>query len=144
MKNFFFISLICLLSTSCSKNDTNNNCNYLVNAGVDFTVNLNLPQFNDLQFISNSVLITNQGNGGVIVTNTGSGLVAWDAADPNHTFSNCSIMTIVGGINAKCNCDDENEYSLITGQSLNNSSLPCALKNYRVEQTGSSTFLITN
>ena len=128
---------------SCSRNDDNSNCNFLVNAGVEFTVNLNLPQFSSLQFPSNSVYVPNQGNGGVIVTNNGSSLVAWDAADPNHAYSPCSIMSIVGSITAKCNCEDENQYSLITGQSLNE-PLPCALRNYRVEQTGQNTFLVTD
>jgi len=143
MKQFLFVLLMSLILNSCSKNDTDKNCNYLVNAGVDFTVNLNLPQFNDLQFPSNSVYIANQGNGGVIVTNTGSGIVAWDAADPNHAFSSCSIMEIIGGINAKCGCPDENEYSLIIGQSIGD-PLPCPLKSYRVEPAGTNTYLITN
>ncbi len=143
MKKPCFIALICLILASCSKNDTNKNCNFLVNAGVDFTVNLSLPEFNSLQFINNSVYIANQGNGGVIVTKTGLGLLAWDAADPNHIFSDCSIMDIVGGINAKCNCEDANEYSLITGQSLGD-PLPCTLKPYRVEEMGNNTYLISN
>lgn len=143
MKHLFSRLLICFILFSCSKNEANDNCSFLINAGVDFTVNLNLPQFNDLQFPSNSVYVTNQGNGGVIVTNTGSGIVAWDATDPNHGFSNCSIMTIVGGINATCNCSDENEYSLITGQSLGD-PLPCTLKPYRVQSTGNNTYKISN
>ncbi len=143
IKRLFFSFLGCLLLISCSKNDPNRNCNFLVEAGVQFEVNLNLPQFSSLQFPSNSVYVSNQGNGGVIVTNNGSGLVAWDAADPNHSFSQCSIMTIVGSIMAKCNCDYENEYSLITGQALN-TPLPCALKNYRVEQIGANSYLVTD
>ena len=143
MKQLIFVFIMCLMLTSCSKNDSDNNCNFLVNAGVDFTVNLNLPQFNDLQFPSNSVYVANQGNGGVFVTNTGSGILAWDAADPNLPFSNCSILTLIDGITAKNSCDDENTYELITGQSLNE-NLPCTLKPYRVEQTGNNTYLITN
>ena len=143
MKKNAFTLFFAFLLISCSNNGVNDNCNFLVNAGVDFTVNLNLPQFSDLQFPSNSVYVPNQGNGGVIVTNAGSGIVAWDAADPNHAFSNCSVMGIVGGINAKCNCIDENEYSLITGQSLGD-PLPCALKPYRVQEGGNNTYIITN
>ena len=143
MKNTLFIALISLILVSCSKNDTDDNCNFLVNAGVDFTVNLNLPQFNDLQFPSNSVYVANQGNGGVFITNTGSSIMAWDAADPNHVFSTCSIMSLIDGISAKCNCDDENTYELISGQSLGD-ALPCSLKNYRVEQTGTNVYYISN
>ena len=143
MKTTLIKALICLLIVSCSKTDVNNNCGYLVNAGVDFTINLNLPQFSNLLNIGNSVYIANQGNGGVFVTQSGIGLFAWDAADPNHTFSNCSIMSVVGGLNAKCNCVEENEYSLVTGQSLGD-PLPCTLKNYRVEQTGDNIYFISN
>ena len=143
MKNLVFKILISLMLVACSKNNVKSNCNFLLNAGVNFTINLDLPQFSNLQFQNNSVYIPYQGNDGLIVTSTGLGLLAWDASDPNHAPSACSVMTIIGGINAKCNCDDENEYSLITGQSLNN-PLPCALKNYRVEQTGNNSYLISN
>lgn len=144
MKNTLIKALICLLIVSCSKNKVNSNCGYLVNAGVDYTINLSLPEFSNLQFNSNSVYIPNQGNGGLIVTKTGLGLFAWDAADPNHAYSECSRMSIVGGINAKCNCEDENEYSLVTGQSLNDSTLPCGLKQYRVEEINSNVYYISN
>jgi len=143
MRNIFFKFLICLFLVACSKNNTDKNCNFLLNAGVNYNLNLNLPQFSDLQFPSNSVYIVNQGNGGIIITNNGTNIVAWDASDPNHPPSACSIMTITGGINAICNCSDGNEYSLITGQSLND-PLPCTLKNYRVEQTGNNTYYISN
>lgn len=144
MRNFFLV-LTLLFLTACSKNDDNNNCNYLLNIGVNVDINLNLPQYSQLQFVSNSVFISNQtagGNGGVIVTNVGSGLRAWDAADPNHTPSTCSIMQI-DGANAVCGCTDANEYSLFTGQSLG-VQLPCGLKEYRVTPTGNNTYNISN
>ena len=143
MRNHLYIFLICLFLAACSKNNTINNCNFLLNAGVNYNLNLNLPQFSDLQFPSNSVYVPNQGNGGIIITNNGTGIVAWDASDPNHAPSACSIMSITGGINATCNCGDGNEYSLITGQSINE-PLPCTLKIYRVEQTGNNTYFISN
>lgn len=141
MKQFFWL-LSLLLLTACSNNDNLNNCNYLLDLGVNASINLNLPQYSQLQFTSNSVYIANQGNGGIIVTNVGSGLRAWDAADPNHTPSTCSVMQIVGA-NAKCGCADANEYSLFTGGSLG-VQLPCGLKEYRVTSTGSNTYSITN
>ena len=131
-----------LLLMACSNNDRLNNCNKLLDLGVNVSINLNLPQYSQLQFTSNSVYIANQGNGGIIVTNVGSNLRAWDAADPNHEFSSCSIMQIVGA-NAKCGCADANEYSLFTGGSLG-TQLPCGLKEYRVTDTGGNTYTITN
>ena len=140
--NKFFIFLFLLLLTACSKNDALNRCNYLLNLAVNVTINLNLPLYSQLQFTSNSVYIANQGNGGIIVTNVGTGLRAWDASDPNHTPSSCSIMQIVGA-NAKCGCQDANEYSLFTGGSLG-TQLPCGLKEYRVSPSGSNSYIVTN
>ena len=141
MKRFFGV-LFLLFLMGCSNNDNLNNCNYLLNLGVNVSVNLNLPQYSQLQFTSNSVYIANQGNGGIIVINVGSGLRAWDAADPNHTPSSCSIMQIVGA-NAKCGCTDANEYSLFTGGSLG-VQLPCGMKEYRVTNNGNNTYTISN
>jgi len=132
-----FYALICfLLLTTCSSNSVNDeNCQFLLDIQVNEPINLNFPQYSQLQFPSNPVYIPNAGNGGIIITNTGSGFAAFDAADPNHIFETCSILTIEG-LNAKCGCDDENEYSLFTGQPINNGSLRCSLKRYRVQENG--------
>jgi hypothetical protein len=104
---------------------------------------MNLPQYSQLQFTSNSVYIGNQGNAGVIVINVGnSSYRAWDASDPNHTPNSCSQLTITGA-NAKCGCADENEYSLFTGQSIG-TNLQCGLKEYRVDNGGNNTLIISN
>ena len=130
-----------MLFTTCSKNDdANNNCNNLPNIGVNRTIELNLPQYNQLNFPSNPVPIPEEGVGGIIVTNTGTGFVAFDAADPNHMLSTCSTL-IISGLEGTCGCDDQNQYSLFTGQPLNNSALRCGLKAYRVEQSGNTLFI---
>ena len=137
MKYIFYLLFVGTL-WSCSDNTVNNpNCKFLLNIGVNVTVNMSLPQYSQLQFISNSVYVANAGNAGIIVTNTGSGFLAWDASDPNHPPSNCSILA-VSGLNATCGCDDKNTYSLITGQAIGEDNLPCPLKNYRVEQSGNN------
>tara|TARA_B100000427_G_C15441082_1_gene565205 strand:- start:552 stop:980 length:429 start_codon:yes stop_codon:yes gene_type:complete len=136
MNKLIFYSLIIFTFFSCSDLDPDPRCNYLLNIKVAHEVNLNLPQYNNLNFISNSVYIPNIGNGGVIVTNSGTGFLAWDGADPNHNYSQCSILS-VEGLEASCGCPDENKYSLITGQSIE-TQLICTLKTYRVEQNGSS------
>ena len=115
---YTFLLVCLLLLTSCSKKESNDNCNFLFNAAVNVDVDLNLPYYSELQFVSISRYIPNQGNAGIIVTNTGNGVLrAWDASDPNHTPSTCSTLDIVGA-EAVCGCADENTYSLFTGQSL--------------------------
>ncbi|MCH1548391.1 MAG: hypothetical protein L7S44_07540 [Flavobacteriaceae bacterium] len=139
-KLLFFLFM---LFFSCSKKNISNQCSFLADIDVFYEINLNLPQYNQLNFISNSIIIPNIGNGGIIITNSGTGFLAWDASDPNHISNpSCSTMSILGGIESLCNCQDENSYSLITGQSLN-IALECSLKPYRVELNG-NTLLISS
>ncbi|MAW67816.1 MAG: hypothetical protein ACJ0O0_07095 [Flavobacteriaceae bacterium] len=132
VKFYFIIGL--LLISGCAKNNIDNRCNYLLNLDIYYEINLNLPQYSELNFISNSVYIPNVGNGGIIVVNSGSGYLAWDAADPNRTNLPCSVLTI-SGLEATSNCAEQNTYSLITGQSIG-VALTCSLKPYRVESSG--------
>lgn len=141
MKPYFYL-LLFIIFASCSKNSVDKNCNFLLDIGVSLQLNLNLPQYSQLQFPSNPVYVTNAGNGGIIVTNTGTGFVAFDAADPNHAPSSCSTLSI-SGIFGTCGCDDKNEYNLFNGIPKDSGSLRCALKAYRVEQNG-NTLLIFN
>ena len=55
---FYFI-IILILINSCAKNINDSNCNNLLNLDVFYEVNLNLPQYSQLNFISNSVYIPN-------------------------------------------------------------------------------------
>lgn len=143
MKKIFFSLLLGTTLLTCSKSNINDsNCKFLLNVGVNVSINTNLPQYNQLEFPSNSVYYANAGNRGIIITNTGTGYTAFDAADPNHTPSSCSTLTI-SGIIGTCGCTDANEYELISGQPLGNSDLRCALKAYRVSVSGSN-LIITN
>ena len=142
MKKLAIFSLIISLFFSCSKNDDNNsNCNFLLNIGVNESLNLNFSQYNDLNFIGNTIYVPGPGNGGLIVTNTGTGFVAFDAADPNHVPNSCSILS-VSGAEAVCGCEDANKYSTFTGQPLENPDLRCGLKAYRAQLSGN--YLVIN
>lgn len=143
MKKPLYSLLLVLLLSSCSKNDINNrNCRFLLNVGVNTSINMSVFPYSSLQFVSNSVYVPNAGNGGIIVTNSGTGFLAWDASDPNHTSSSCSKLEI-NGLEGTCGCSDANVYSLITGQPLSDPDLNCGLKAYRVEQSGNN-LIITN
>ena len=95
-----------LASVGCSKNNTTDpNCTFLANINVVVTLNLNLSQYNQLTFPNNPVYVPNEGNGGIIVNNTGAGYVAYDAADPNHIYSDCSVLSI-DGLKGVCGCKE--------------------------------------
>ena len=137
LKTIGAVALIFLGCSSSSNYDAS--CNFLVNLNVVTSLNLNLSQYNQLTFPSNPVYVPNVGNGGIIVNNTGIGDVAFDAADPNHVFSECSILSI-NGIVGVCNCED-NKYNLVTGQPMENPELRCSLKPYFVESNGNTLYI---
>lgn len=132
MKKYFILLIAFSILFGCSTNSNNNNNPYIPNYAVNVDINMNLPQYSDLKFVSNAVYIPNQGARGIIVFNSGSGFNAFDAACPNQALSSCSTMTIKGGIMALCACDNA-EYSLFTGQSKGKQY---PLKQYRVEVNG--------
>ncbi|MFK7783054.1 hypothetical protein [Psychroserpens sp.] len=138
MKKLIFILSLLLLVTCKNDDDNNNNninnCNFLQNIGVNRAINLNLPQFSQLQFTSEIVFIPNEGNGGIYVINVGGSFRAYDAFDPNHIPENCSFMSRTGTF-VTCGCDDANSYNLFTGFS-DGGQLPCALQEYRVTANG--------
>lgn len=144
MKKLLLV-LSLLLLTTCKKDDDGNinNCNFLFSVGINRTISLNLPQYSQLQFTSNSVYIANEGNAGIYVTNVGGNFRAYDAADPNHTPDSCSFMSLNGTI-VTCGCQDENQYNLLSGLS-EGGQLPCNLQEYRVTANSNGTELtITN
>ena len=129
----FFIGISLL---SCNSDDNNSGNNpFLSIPPVNFNINLNLPEFNSLNFPGNSVIITTQGIRGIVVYNVNNELyTAFELSDPNHTPNSCSRM-LVEDIVATCQCDDENKYDIVTGQKQNNeSSFP--MQQYRVERSG--------
>ena len=132
MKKYFLLLIAFPMLFSCSTNSTNNNNPNLPNYAVNLDINMNLPQYSNLKFVSNAVYISGQGVRGIIVfNNSGTTYNAFDAACPNQALSSCSTMTL-NGIYAVCACDNA-EYSLFSGQSTGKQY---PLKQYRVEVSG--------
>ncbi|PXY38937.1 hypothetical protein DMB65_20505 [Flavobacterium cheongpyeongense] len=130
MKKIWLLILFISALFSCSDNDINNKNPYIPKYPVNLTIDMNLPSYSNLKYMSNGVIISGYGAKGVIIFNAGSGYNAFDAACPNQALTSCTAMTIKG-INAVCSCDDT-EYSLFTG--LGEKEYP--LIQYRVEVSG--------
>ena len=125
----------------CDGGSINYNNPNIPNYPVNLQINMNLPQYSNLQFASNHVVDYSQGARGIVIFNTGSGFNAFDLACPNQAYNICTIPLSINGIQAKCNCDStENPYSLFTGQSAGQAY---PLKPYRVQMSGSN-LIITN
>ncbi|MFG4001278.1 Rieske (2Fe-2S) protein [Flavobacterium aquidurense] len=130
MKKFWLLTLFVSVLFSCSDNNISNKNPNIPSYSVNLSIDMNLPAYSNLKFVSNGIIIPNYGAKGIIIFNAGSGYNAFDAACPNQAINSCTAMTI-NGINALCSCD-KSEYSLFTG--LGGKEYP--LKQYRVEVSG--------
>ena len=130
MKKYLLLLLLAFLS-SCNSDNFNNKNPYIPNYSFSVNINTDLPTYNNLKFASNGMYISEGGARGLVVFNTGSGYVAYDAACPNQQITSCSTMS-VSGINAVCSCDSAS-YSLFTGQSAGKQY---PMKPYHVELSG--------
>lgn len=134
IKSILILSFI--LVTSCSKNEINRNP-YLQNISFEKTINLNLPQYDNLNYNGGAVYLSSGGIKGLILFNFSNQIFAWEASCPNQYPSSCTTMEI-DAVQTVCNCDDY-KYSLATGQLLSNSendSYP--MKLYFSEKNGNS------
>lgn len=134
MKRYFFL-IIVLFSLSCHKDKVVSANPYLQNVSFSKEINMNLPSYNGLNYVSQPILITDPGAGikGIVVMKAGENdYRAYEASCPNHYPSNCSLMEI-DGINVKCPCENF-EYNLYTGLGI--AKYP--LKPYRVEINGTT------
>lgn len=118
MKYLLSLLTFVLIFTACGNDDDQNDDNpNLIEPIVNINLNLDLPEFNGLNFPGNSVVLEQLGVRGIVVYNVNNEFYsAYDLADPNHMLESCSTME-VDGIIASCPCDtDVNTYDIITGQ----------------------------
>ncbi|GER60344.1 hypothetical protein [Patiriisocius marinus] len=145
MKKIILLIVLSITLFSCGNDDDGTRFDnpYLLDPLVNITLNLNLPEYNNLNFPGGSIVITQQGLKGVVVYNLNNDLfTAFEITDPNHTPNNCSRMTVLG-IEASCPCpDDDNVYNILTGQHKTDPEL-YPMQMYRIEKSG-NTLRITN
>ncbi|MDH7446050.1 hypothetical protein [Aquimarina sp. 2201CG14-23] len=142
MKKIAILFFISLLTFSCSSDDSRNNNPNLPSIGFNHTINLDLPQFNSLDFPNNSEVITTDGVGikGVIIFNVDNTLYsAFELSDPNIAPSSCSALS-VNGIRAESNCGNDNAYEIINGQQLEGEG-GYPLLRYQIRREGNTLFI---
>ena len=109
---------------------------------VDETINLNLPQYIDLQTPSGWVY-TKGGIKGIVIQNIGIGnppYKAFDRACPNNDCA--TPMTFDGSLKLQCACGNS-EYSIIDGSPQTTGNIHFA-REYKVIVLNTSTLNITN
>lgn len=131
----FLLILIFFGLLSCNPDDEVRNNPFLNEVSFRLDINLDLPQYNNLNFPGNSFVTYNHGINGVVVYNVNNDqYTAFELSDPNHPLSSCSRLT-VEGIIATCSCADGNSYNIITGE-LSTGTGQYSLKPYRVRRSG--------
>lgn len=136
IKKVCSLLVLVLISISCSTNDSGRIDNpNLINVSFRLVLNLNLPEYNSLNFPGNSYTTYNTGINGVVVYNiNNTQFTAFELSDPNHPLNDCSSLSVQGVI-AKCDCNDGNSYNILTGE-LTNGNGQYTLKPYRVNKNG--------
>ena len=138
------ILFVLILMFSCSGDAIKRNP-YLNEVSFSHSINLNLPEYDNLNFAGGSKFITYGGINGILIFNiNGNDIFAWEASCSNHNLEICSKLSIEGLL-ATCSCDNF-KYSLATGQLieggiLNSSQYP--LLNYKAERFR-NTIIISN
>src|SRR5690606_20697347 len=135
MNRKIVLLLILFGMIACEADDEIRNNPFLTDVSFRHSINLNLPEYNNLNFPGNSYTSYNHGLNGVVVYNINNNqYTAFELSDPNHQLSNCSRLT-VQGIIATCSCGDGNSYNILTGE-LSTGTGQYSLKPYRVRKSG--------
>lgn len=137
IKRLFSAALI-LTVLSCSKSDEKLTRNpYLPNPLVDLNLNLNLPEYNALNYPGNYIIAPQGIKGIVVYCITDDYYLAFDLSDPNHAPNDCSRMEL-DGIIAACPCPtDDNEYNIVNfGQHVSEPDLKYPMQQYRASRSG--------
>ncbi|MCH8535922.1 MAG: hypothetical protein LAT51_12685 [Flavobacteriaceae bacterium] len=134
-----YIKLVLILGlvwsfSSCEDDDLRRDNPNLLNLRFDVTLNKSLPAYNQLNFPGNAIYYPGVANKGLLVINTGAGILAFDAADPNIVPRDCSLLQI-NGLVGTSSCEIPNSYSLVDGLPMED-GLQYPLYNYRVQETG--------
>jgi len=134
-----YIILFLFCFTGCSDDDTES---ILPNVPVDVTINLNLPQYLDLQTPTGWAYSTG-GIKGIIIQNQGVGTPPYKAFDRACPNNDCTgAMNFDGSLKLTCPCDNST-YSIIDGSPQTPNGRYFA-KEYKVTLINASTLNITN
>ena len=139
MKKFLFL-VSTILILGCTSNGVENDCFPFIT--VNESVNLDLPQFIDLQ-VPGGWAYTSGGLQGLIIYNiNGVQFKAFDRLCPRQTISSCSQMIVDSNLRILCQCDDS-EFNILNGAPLTEGT-NCFANEYLVENLNGSLLRITN
>ncbi len=143
IKRLFFaiIPVAFVLSCGCKKTTT---CNGVPNVGVNFTIDLNQPQYNPLVVTGGSMLVAG-GNAGIIVYRyMPDQFQAYDCLCPYDGNSNTSAVVSISTNKVQAQCPVCKTIFNLADGSVSSGPSSCPLKAYKATYDGSRYVTVTN
>ena len=135
-----FVFLLFVLLLACESNESPD---LLPDVPVDFSISLNLPQYQSLLVPGGYALANSQGLQGIVIYNVNNRQYkAFDLACPSQAVNSCIAMDVIDGILLECSCD-ASRYSLLDGSPQQDNPSFFA-KEYSVIKTDANTLVIRN
>lgn len=131
------VFLVFLIFCACTNAPFQNQC--LPNILVDEIINLNLPEFIDLN-VTNGSATTTLGNRRIVIINRGSTFKAFDLECPEQ---HCASPMSYDGLKLICTCNQE-EYNPLSGGAPLTEGIECFAKEYFTQTINSNTIRISN
>lgn len=151
MKKGIFIAfcLSLVFNQSCKPDDPFTGDCFIPNAGVNITINMNLPEYFNLQNLGEHVVVEDQGNRGVyIIHNYDDLYYAVERTCPYESTVDCAQVTIDYTIlRLKCGQVENDSFIACCGSEYDFNSTflsgptRCNLKTYRVAKNGNQLFV---
>ncbi len=138
IKKVIFL-LLTVLFLSCTESGNNNGCFPFVS--VNETINLELPQYIDLNVPGGWAYAPGGLQGLIIYNLNGVQFKAYDRLCPGENISSCSQMIVDSNLRMLCQCDNS-EYNILNGAPLNGED--CLANEYLVENLNGSILRIIN
>ena len=132
MKNVILSVLFYTLIASCSSKE-----NYIKNVYVNCEIDINLPQYSDLNIAGNSIFINNHGNKGLIIYHFSTN--EYRVYDRNCSYQprlTCARIDSINSTIAYCGCCDSAFLLDQNGEAINSPAI-LPLKQYNWALNGS-------
>ena len=134
------VLLAIVLFFNCTESEKANECFPFIS--VNETVNLDLPQFINLQIPGGWAYAAGGYRGLVVYNLNGFQFKAYDRLCPGENISSCSQMIVNSNLRILCQCNN-NEFNILNGAPLT-ADVACFAKEYLVENLNGSILRITN
>jgi hypothetical protein len=143
-KSFFLFLFILLLSVGCKK-DSSAAVTGVPNVAVNFSIDLNNPQYVNLTVVGGWIYVTGGYDGIIVYRLTSGTFLAFDRGCPYDCESNTKAIVTVQSNNIFAICPIcGTQYSLNSGAISNKGPGTLALKQYSTSFDGVNTVTVSN